>query len=56
MDDRETKEMLSEKFDQFQIWLIKTQHRSTPLKRVFKYAQLVESLYSGQIQCIYTRL
>ena len=45
MDDRETKEMstvLSEKFDQFQIWLNKTQHRSTPLNRVFKCAQLVD--------------
>ena len=32
-----------------------TQHRSTPLNRVFKCAQLVESLYSGQIQSICTR-
>ena len=41
--------VLSEKFDQFQIWLNKTQHRSTPLNRVFKWAQRDESLYRGQI-------
>ena len=34
--------VLREKFDQFQIWLNKTQHRSTLLNRVFKCAQLVE--------------
>ena len=33
--------VLSEKFDQFQIWLKKSQHRSTPLNRMFKCAQLV---------------
>ena len=34
--------MLSKKFDQFHIWLNKTQRRSTALNRVFKCAQLVE--------------
>ena len=46
MDDHETKKkywaILSEKFDQFQIWLNKTQHRSTPLNRAFKCAQHVK--------------
>ena len=56
MDDRKTKEMLS-RVEQ-KIWSVSnlTQQDSTPLNTVLKNAQLVESLYSGQIQCICTRL
>ena len=52
MDDRETKEMLSRV--ERKVWPVSnlTQQDSTPLtplNRVFKCVQLVESLYSGQI-------
>ena len=61
MDDRETKEMLSRV--ERKVWPVSnfTQQDSTHLNRVFKCAQFcwtlhVESLYSGQIQCICTLL